>query len=248
MSVRGLSGLLDGSLVQSEYCFRSDRCVISLIQGRYLSNRPATTITNFFGAVDKWQSTFILAQHAKASQPDYGSSSSSCNSTRTLPSSVIQLLFAEPSLLENPELSSLIDSVVSLSPPAVQSSITALGLTVLLVRLLTSPDRARRQWAIAHLPATARRPLSLQDWVESGIGGEIQRLYEGELEVELSVRCQAIKAIIESNSLSRDAVKNGLLGAQVGDKQDGRPYRGVMPALSGLLGAETDGEASPLSS
>jgi senataxin len=200
------------------------------------------TRNSFFGAVDKWQAGFILSENAKSSEPAYGSNSQS-NDLVSLPSSILQLFLAEPSLLDIPELSAFLDSTTSASasrPP--QSHITTHGLTPILIRLLSSPDNARRNWALAQLPAAAWRPLSFQEWRDNGIGDELRRLYEGDLEVEPEARWEAIKAILKSNSLSREAVQDGLLGAASRRDQSQRSDWGVMVTLSGLLGSETDCE------
>ena len=144
--------------------------------------------------------------------------------------------------MDNPDMSSLLDlSISATSPRPAQSSVTAQGLTNNLVRLLSSPTRSRRQWALAQLPSAARRPLSLEQWRYNGIEDEVRRLYEGDLEVESEVRWEAVKALLKSNSLSLEALQHGLLGTASTPSQKGFG-RGIMSSLSSNLGGETECE------
>ena len=118
-----------------------------------------------------------------------------------------------------------------------------MGLTVNLVKLLSSFHVSRRQWALAQLPFTARRPISLQQFCDDGIGYELKELYEGEFEPERAVRWEAINAIIGAGSLSLEAIQDGLLGKGATHSLSAGSRRGIMAFLSAMLGTETDGES-----
>ena len=139
----------------------------------------------------------------------------------------------------------LLDSTISSKPDCPsQSVITMLGLTVNIVKLLSSPNLSRRQWALAQLPFTARRPISLQEFDDNGVGCELKGLYEGILEPERAVRWEAINAIIWAGCLSLDAIQNGLLGEGAKNGLGRESSRGIMVSLSATLGTETDRESS----
>ena len=199
--------------------------------------------SNFFAVVDKWQAELILSEHAKTFRSVYGSSSTSTKSLVSLPPSIAQLFFAEPSLLENHHLSALLDSTVSI-PSSRSGPVTALGLTPALVRLLSSSNQSRRNWALAQLPATSRRPLSLKEWRDNGIGDEVQRLYHSAKGEELKGKWFVVNALLCSDSLSQEAVRDGLLGGCKVEGSSQRSELGLMAVLSGLLGSEADGMSS----
>lgn len=207
---------------------------------RYMGNYPPATRTNFFAAVDRWQGPLILAEHSKASQPTYGAAWTD-TSLLALPTAVIQLLFNEPTLLDNADISSLLDATIASSSQKTQktaSAVTHLGLTPVLIRLLSSPDQARRDWASSQIPATVRRPLTFGEWCSLGIGLEIQAFYGANDASSTEERWQTVQLIVQSRSLSPDTVRKGLLGGITTEGAHGG-RKGVMAVLSNQLGSET---------
>lgn len=209
---------------------------------RYLGSFHADSKRNFFRAVDQWQAELILKEVRHCNQQAYDSSSdSSDNSILNLATPVVQLLLSEPSLIDNPEIAEKIDSAVKYSAHIPLPAVTSLGLTPVLVRFLSSADPARRSWALAQLPAHARRPLSFDEWRSTGVGREIQHLYTGSGGAEVADRWQAVLQVITSGCLGTKAIEAGLIAGDIGE---GRITQGLMATLSHLLGSELDCESS----
>lgn len=206
-------------------------------ENRYLAHFPSQARTNFFAAVDRWQSGFILAEHQKDTEHYGSSSSTSAQTLFGLPSPILQSLFSEPSLLADETLSTLIDSSISLDPSQSQSGIAGPGLSPVLVKLLSAEAAPRRTWALAQLPLTSRNPLSFSQWCDSGIGLEVQALYPGR-SVRQEDRWTVLGALLRCGGLGPDAVDKGLLGGSI--TKDGRSQfsRGIMSVLSGVLGSD----------
>ncbi|ORY29551.1 SEN1 N terminal-domain-containing protein [Naematelia encephala] len=203
---------------------------------RYMGKFPATTRANFFKAVDSWQAPLILAEAAKASDPQYGDSASPINTVSSLSSPVTQLLLNEPSLLDNVEIASLIDNIINSLPGSpIRSTIVALGLTPVLIRLLSSPNEARRDFARTLLPACVRRPLSFDEFSDNGIGHEIQALYTGGDSIAIGERWSSVVELLKSKSLSDEVVNRGLLRGE-GLNSSGRL---IMSILSSHLGSDS---------
>ena len=204
----------------------------------YLGGFPQLNRVIFFSVLDKWQSAFILEEAKKANVPTYGSIQSTVGSLSSLSTPVTQLLFAEPSLLDNADIATFIDASIDLNPSLSLANVAALGATPLLIHLLCSPQENRRVWAKCQLPAAARRRLSFQSFVETGVRDEVQSLYEGGGYIEAPMRWDGLRALLDSGCLGQDAVERGLLaGEDVTGKKQG--VSGIMGVLSGLLGAQS---------
>ncbi|WRT65451.1 uncharacterized protein IL334_002394 [Kwoniella shivajii] len=227
---------LEEILLACEGCARGFGGARRKLGSRYLSNWPAHVRINFFAAVDRWQSNLILNQVENSVKTAYGSSSSSSPSLYAISRPVVQLLFGEPSLLSDPSISTLIDEAVSSS--TVSSAVTSLGISPLLIRLLSSTMPARRQWAQLHLSSAARRPISFKEWCITGIGQEIQDLYNSALEIDEKDRWVAVNNIMKEGVLDREAIEKGLLGGQLEEASKSRTGRGLMAAIGALLGSD----------
>jgi senataxin len=204
-----------------------------LTVSRYMSAYPPSVRTNFFAAVDKWQISYILEEHVKNAQPGYGGSTTEQDTLLSLSPPTLQLLFAEPSLFDNPQISSLFDTTM-MSQSSLTSKITALGLTTMLVRLLRSPQEDKRAWAQKLLLSAGKKPLSVDDWDGVGIGTEVESLYVGDSEGSLEYRWIAIRAILQSGCLDPECIRRRLLRCD-----DGRA-KGIMPTLTAMLGNDSE--------
>jgi senataxin len=195
---------------------------------------------NFFSAVDKWEAGLIVAEHDKTLQTAYGASTAQRSGLLDLSTSVKQLLLGEPSLLGYPGVAVLVDSAVSSAANA--SAAGSLGLTPVLVSLLSSADTARRQWATKVISACSRRPLSFDEWCENGIGVEVQNFYLGAGDLAPQERWSTMETLLKSGCLSLETIQKGLLGGQVEVGSSRRAGKSVMAVLSGMLGGASDRE------
>ncbi|ODO09298.1 hypothetical protein I350_02898 [Cryptococcus amylolentus CBS 6273] len=230
-------------LESCEQCARGFGAARRRMESKYLSDWPLHVRKNFFGAVDRWQSGFIAAQVKKATDPAYGKEPPTGPSLYALGRPALQVLMGEPSLLSHSNIVPLIDDALSTPPPA---SLSALGMTPVHARLLSSTELSKREWCLALLPAAARRPLSFTEWCSLGIGSELQDLYnDGSLDGE--TRWTVMKTVIDSKVLDKETVERGLLKGQLEDEPHGRTGRGLMPVLSGLISSDTTYLSSVLS-
>ncbi|WVW79753.1 hypothetical protein I302_101723 [Kwoniella bestiolae CBS 10118] len=230
---------LEEILLGCEGCARAFGGARRTLGSKYLSKWPPHVRINFFAAVDRWQSTLILNQVGDATKTAYGSSSSSIPTLYTLSRPVIQLLLGEPSLLNDHNatgISTLVDQAVSSTSSS--SSITSLGLSSLLVKLLSSPDEARRKWALSHLTPATRRPVGFSDWCSLGIGYEVQELYNGRVDIEEGERWKMVEALVGERVLDGETIEKGLLGGQLEEDPKGRKGRGLMSALTTVIGSD----------
>lgn len=108
--------------------------------------------------------------------------------------------------------------------------------------ILQSPSERLRLWAIAQLPACAREPLSHAEWLSNGIGAELQAMAlssAGGYEEGAQLRWEAIRLVLETGVLSQEALERGLLeGERTGWWASAE--RGVMAAIAGLLGGQSE--------
>nr|XP_019012419.1 senataxin [Kwoniella pini CBS 10737]OCF51200.1 senataxin [Kwoniella pini CBS 10737] len=234
---------LEEVLLSCEGCARAFGGARRKLGSKYLSKWPSQVRVNFFAAVDKWQSTLILNQIKEASKTAYGTTSfSSTPELYTLTRPMLQLLLSEPSLIDpekglnSAELSSSLDKAIASS--AVTSAITSSGVSTLLVHLLSSPIEVRRKWAISQLASSSRRSLPFDEWCSLGIGQEIQSLYSDDVQIDGKDRWVAVSAILTAGVLNTETVEKGLLGGQLEEDPKGRKNRGLMSALSALLGSD----------
>ncbi|WVQ62978.1 uncharacterized protein L199_001127 [Kwoniella botswanensis] len=230
---------LEEILLGCEGCARAFGGARRTLGSKYLSKWPPHVRINFFAAVDRWQSALILNHVGDATKTAYGSSSSSIPTLYTLDRPVIQLLLGEPSLLNDHNdtgISSLVDEAVSST--STSSSITSMGLSPLLIKLLSSPNEGRKKWALSQLPPASRRPVSFSDWCSLGIGYEIQELYNGKVEIDEGDRWKMVEALLRDRVLHDQTIEKGLLGGQLEEDPKGRKGRGLMSALSTLLGSD----------
>lgn len=195
---------------------------------------------NFFSAVDKWEAAYIVAEHDKISQTAYGPSTAQSSGFLDLSTSIQQLLLGEPSLLSHPGVAALVDSAVSSSANA--STAGSLGLTPVLVTLLSSADNARRQWATKVISACSRRPLSFDEWCENGIGVEVQNFYLGAGDLAPQERWSITENLLKSGCLSLETIQKGLLGGQAEIGTGRRAGKSLTSVLSGMLGGASDRE------
>ncbi|WVQ73855.1 hypothetical protein IAR50_003436 [Cryptococcus sp. DSM 104548] len=225
---------VEAILESCEQCARGFGAARRRMESKYLSDWPVHVRKNFFGAVDRWQSGFIAAKVKKATDPTYGKESPTGPSLYALGRPSMQVLMGEPSLLSHSNIAPLIDDALSSPPP---TSLSALGLTPVHARLLSSTESPKRQWCLAQLPALARRPLSFAEWCSLSIGSELQDLYNnGDMDGE--TRWSVLKGIIDSRVLDKETIERGLLEGQLEDEPKGRTGRGLMPVLSGLLSSD----------
>jgi hypothetical protein len=240
-TAREVLGLQGGSSVHCAYSVLVQRQRWSrlLANDRYMSHYPLTNRVNFFRTVDLWQSTFILAESNASSDTGYASSSQSAPGLlSSLTPSITQLLMAEPSLLENQDIAAFIDRSISSKPSTPLSNLVALGLTPLLVRLLRSPELDRRKWAFIQMQAAARRKLSFESAVRTGVRDEIEELCRDPA-MDEKERWKIVKTILKKGCLDQEAVEKGLLVGQCFDGKI-RKGKGIMAILAPLLGAESD--------
>ncbi|WVF66821.1 hypothetical protein IAT40_001563 [Kwoniella sp. CBS 6097] len=236
---------LEGILLGCEGCARQFGGARRKLGSKYLSAWPSTVRENFFRAVDKWQSELICIQAEKARSTAYGSSVNR-PALYDLPRPVVQLLLGEPSLLDNPSISAILDEAVSSSvPPA--SSLTVLGMTTTHIKLLRASDTARRQWSLSQVPLAGRRPTSFTDWCTLGIGCEIQEIYNALEETAGGTQWETIERLIKNRILDNDTLQKGLLDGRLDLDPKGKHGRGLMSALSALLGSDLPYFASVLS-
>ncbi|KAK8861338.1 hypothetical protein IAR55_002157 [Kwoniella newhampshirensis] len=237
---------LEGVLLHCEDCARAFGAARRTLGSRYLSNWPANVRKNFFGAVDEWQAALVVSEAEKVSQPGYGGTASSTPALYSFSRAAVQLLLGEPSLLADSDIESLFNTAIasSMKPPL---SFTSRGLTPSLIRLLSSPDTAHRQWAMSQLPAAARRPLSFAEWGSIGIGHEFQDLISGNTELEEGERWQIVETIVKEKVLDTETVQKGLLEGKLDDELCIKTGRGFMSVLSGLLGSDVSYYPSVLS-
>ncbi|KAK4689196.1 senataxin, partial [Tremellales sp. Uapishka_1] len=230
---------LEAVLGRCEKCARGFGAARRIFGSKYISTYPAQTRTNFFAAVDKWQANLILSEYDKASETIYGASNSA-TTLLSLPTSIVQLLFSEPTLLSDPKISTLLDSTISSSSHSLgQSSVTSLGLTPLLVCLLHSENSTKREWARSLLPSTSRRPLSFHDWCATGVGDQVQKLYSEIWEGDSKEKWRVTIDLINSGGLSIEAARRGLIEGNVEEERKSSK-RGLAAVLSGLLGTKSD--------
>ncbi|OXB33487.1 senataxin [Cryptococcus neoformans] len=227
---------LEVILESCENCARSFGVARRRLEFRYLSEWPAHVRKNFFAAVDRWQSTFILNHSDKASDRGYGKPSSAEPALYSLSGAIVQLLLGEPSLLSDPGVNSLYQDVFQSTFPT-PTSLTALGMTPVHARLLSSLEPVQNLWSAAQLPALARRPVRFSEWCNLGIGSEIQDLYNDGV-LDGGKRWQNVTAILDNKVLDQETVEKGLLNGQLETDSRGRKGRGVMSVLSGLLSSD----------
>ncbi|WWC59973.1 uncharacterized protein I303_102536 [Kwoniella dejecticola CBS 10117] len=234
---------LEEILLGCEGCARAFGGARRRLGHRYLSKWPSQVRVNFFAAVDKWQSTLILDQIKEAAKTAYGSTySSSTPALYTIGRPVLQLFLSEPSLMtpergsDNAKLASLLDQAVA--SPAAPSSMTSSGISAVLLSLLSSPDETRRKWAASQLASAARKPVPFNDWCALGIGQQVQELYGNALDIDESDRWAAVDALVKAKVLNTETVEKGLLGGQLEEDPKGRRGRGLMSAISALLGSD----------
>ncbi|WWD16760.1 hypothetical protein CI109_101192 [Kwoniella shandongensis] len=237
---------LEGVLLGCEDCARAFGGARRRLGSRYLSIWPANVRKNFFAAVDKWQGALVLSEAEKASELGYGGTKSSTPALYALSRPTTQLLLAEPSLLDDPDISSLLDKAVTstVNPP---SSLTSLGITPALIRLLSSSDTGRRKWAISQLASAARRPVPFAEWCSIGVGIEIQEIYCGNAEMEESLRWQIMESIVKEKVLTTDTLQKGLMEGRLEEDLKAKTGRGLMSVLGSLLGSDVPYFASVLS-
>ncbi|WVQ83579.1 hypothetical protein IAT38_005720 [Cryptococcus sp. DSM 104549] len=220
-----------------EQCARGFASARRRLESKYLSNWPPHVRKNFFATVDKWQGALVLAKVEKAADPGYRGTTSSSPKIYALDRPMTQLLFGEPSLLNDDTISTLVDEAVqSATPPP--TTLTALGITPTLVRLLASSDAERRKWALLQLPAASRKPLSFAEWCSLGIGIEVQELYGDVVALDGGAKWEAMAAIIRNKVLDKGAIEGGLLAGQLEGEPRRKMGRGLMSVLSGLLGSD----------
>ncbi|WVQ94431.1 hypothetical protein IAU59_001510 [Kwoniella sp. CBS 9459] len=236
---------LEEVLLGCESCARAFGGARRKLGSRYLSAWPSPVRENFFRAVDKWQSELICDLAEKARSTAYGTASNR-PVLYDLTRPVIQLLLGEPSLLDHPALSAILDEAVisSISPP---SSLTALGITATHVRLLRHADVNRNQWSRSQLPSAGRRPLPFVDWCTLGIGSEVQDLYNVSEGIEAGAKWDPVQELITNRTLDTETLQNGLLDGRLELDRKGKRGRGLMSALSGLLGSDIPYFSSVLS-
>ncbi|WWC87505.1 uncharacterized protein L201_002395 [Kwoniella dendrophila CBS 6074] len=226
---------LEEILLGCEGCARSFGGARRKLGLKYLSKWPSHVRVNFFAAVDRWQSALILKEVDDAAKTSYGSSSSSQPALYTLSRPSLQLFLSEPSLLNDPGLTPLVDQAVS--SPSFSPSITSSGLSPVLVRLLSSPDTIKRKWAFSQLSSASRRPVSFSNWCLLGIGHEVQELYNGNLDVTEQEKWGIIETLLKERVLDSQTIEQGLLGGQHEEDSKGKTGRGLMSAISVLLGS-----------
>lgn len=207
---------------------------------RYLGHFAPELRRNFADAVDKWQAKLILDALSEARSSSAIDSSPNHTTIFSLPAPFIQLLFSEPNLLADSEISSNLDDAITAMSSSAQPNITAPGISPLLVRLLSSPREKRRSWAMSQIPACGRRPLSFKDWCSSGVGEEVKRLYSGSAEASTSDRLASMETILRSATLSSEAIEEGAIGGRVDETGRDRSETGFVSTLSHLLGGQAD--------
>lgn len=192
-----------------------------------MSTYPPQTRANFFAAVDRWQSDFIIKE-AAAVEP----------SITSLSPPIVQLLLSQPSLLDTPQISGLVDTTIAETPNTISSATVALGITPLLVHLLRSSTLDRRKWAETHIAACGKRKSSFDISVGSGVQEEIESLASDDTLAAID-KWRAIRAILKSGCLSQEAIERGVLrGEQLHGKK--ASSKRILPTIVPLLGTETD--------
>jgi senataxin len=151
-------------------------------------------------------------------------------------------VLGEPSLLNDTSIALLLDRTAASSSSSAVSSITALGLSPMVVKLLSSPRTDLRRWALKQIPAMSRRPLSFEGWCENGVGVEVQNLYLGDGDLLVKERWSTLETLIQSGCLSVDAIQQGLLGGRTEVTEGCLTGKGIMAVLCGMLGGEADCE------
>lgn len=232
-------GALEDVLLGCEHCARAFGTARRQFAQRHLSGFPATTKTNFFAAVDRWQSELVLREFRSA-QSELGPSDMSDRiNIFELRTSVVQLLSNEPQLLKIPDIERITDCSMRMSTRPVYQA-TSLGLTAVIAHLLSSEEAFRRDWALAQLVSCAQRPIVLDDWYGSGIGAEIHRLWSQDLEHAAEWRWSALDRLLHSRCLSLEVVQIGLLEGKSASAMDRKTVaRSMMAAVNQVLGSDT---------
>jgi senataxin len=206
---------------------------LQAIDSRYLGHLPPETKKNFFAAVDRWQAALVMSAVAACT-------SDTEPTVFSLSAPMAQLLFSEPSLLSDPAIHTSLDNAITIHFSSAQPNITSSGISPLLIRLLLSPKAKRRTWAIAQLPACARRPLAFSEWCKHGVGEQVQGLYMRTGDISQADRLQGMEALLRSKVLSQDTLEQGLIAGTVDETRTGHDDRGFMSTLSHLLGSSSE--------
>ena len=206
-----------------------------------MSHYPLVNRVNFFRTVDTWQSSFVLAEAAASEDIGYVSTSNSTTNTiSSLSIPITQLLLAEPSLLEIEAVSNFIDLTIKNSPPSPLSNIASIGLTPLVVRLLRSPVLERRKWAFIQMQASARKKLSFDMLIRTGVKEEVEELCH-DSSLENKEKWKMVKTMLKKECFEAEAVEKGFLGGiDICGKV--RKNKLMMAALAPLLGTQSDCE------
>ncbi|ORX36373.1 SEN1 N terminal-domain-containing protein [Kockovaella imperatae] len=197
---------LEEILRSCEACSRRFSGVRRRFQQRYLSQRTSEAQSRFFTVVDRWEAEFILNEMPQSSQIQGTSKSISL-----LSQPMLQLLFGQPSLLKVEAVGALVAS--ERLPKDKLSGLASLGITPVLVHLLCSSSPETRSWAGTCLALTSQHPLSLDDWKGTAIAEEIQKLIDDKPDASTDMGWTALLDILRSGSLSRNALREGLLSS-----------------------------------
>lgn len=138
------------------------------------------------------------------------------------------------------------NAIAKVGDASAHPNITSSGLSPMLVRLLASPSKERRSWALSQIPACSRRPVTFEEWCSSGVGDEVKALYTETGEVKVADRLAGIEVLMQSGSLSVDVIRKGIIEGIVEVDGHSRPESGLMSTLSHLLGGQSDRKSAIL--
>lgn len=194
----------------------------------YLSKYPSATQTNFFAAVNKWQAGVIVGEF------DLLQPYARPQTLFDLAPAFLQLLFNEPTLLDDPQLRDLLNQAISSTSDATPLP----SLTSGLVALLSSTDLNRRSWAYGYLSRLSR-PLSFREWHECGTGREVMTFLGSSDQERL---WSALHGIVRPEVLTVETIQRGLLEGQFEAGVPPRLDRSIMTLIARHSGSPTKRE------
>lgn len=175
--------------------------------------------------MDKWQAALITPHLEIGAMFD-------------LPPALLQLAFNEPTVLALPEISEALDIALVASGNN-RTSAADLHLSAGLVSLLSSRKPERRQWALVQIRLISHKPVSFDDFRDSGVGAEVLGLQGTTFPGTQTELLSSIQALLSTDRLSPDAIQRGLFEGQF-THDAARPDKSVMAMVGRQLGTPSD--------
>lgn len=192
---------------------------------RYFSSYSAATRRNFANVVDKWQAGIIVPHLELGGLFD-------------LPVALLQLAFNEPAVLALPEISEALEMALVASGTK-RTPVADLHLSAGLVSLLSSRKLERREWARAQIGYISHKPLSFDDFRDSGVGAEVLNLQATTYPGTQTELLASLQLLVSTDRLSPDAIQLGLLEGQF-TYDAPRPDKSIMTVVARQLGTAAD--------